>query len=369
MVLKYATTLQLNEILKLNIKVPSRDTGQVPSNEEVGTGDNSTAIFYLDQYNLIANTLILYYGATEPTATNTLTETTHYTINLETGKITLTAAGITLLDTNIIFAEYQYSKLTVDFSDAYLNDVLLRCEAQSDSMLNTSFTDGTATNPAYPSKHSIMPSQGVNNRNFRVENLPLIDVSSLLDANITDSDVTLDVITGEGSKFPTSGRIIIGSEVISYTGISTDTLTGLTRGVDSSTAAIHTAADSIHTTIFEISESDEGSVPSFETLSWEDNYYADENGNVYIYEGSKIDNIPQDIPNRIKIRYYYGYDSIPKDITRLTLLLAKRELIQDNIGKALVEGRNEFKPEMFNVDINEINRIVNAYKIYAIKNT
>jgi len=41
--------------------------------------------------------------------------------------------------------------------------------------------------------------------------------------------------------FPTSGTnfIQIGSEEISYTGISSNTLTGVTRGVRNTTAATH----------------------------------------------------------------------------------------------------------------------------------
>jgi len=367
MVLKYTTTLHLNEILRMNNRIPSRDVGNTPVRETIGTGDGSTAIFYFDRDNVIANTYTLYYGATEATATNTLTETTHYTVDLATSKITLTEAGITLVDTNSIYAEYQYNN--VGFSDAYLDEVLDRGEAEMESMLNTVFTDGTTTNPAYPSTQLITRSQGLYNRNYVVDSLPLIDISSTLDGDIAIDAVTLDLASGDGSKFPTSGKIVIGTEIISYTGISTDTLTGLTRGVDSSTATAHTSGAEIHTTIVEISETAEGTTPTFETLAWGSDYYADENGNVYIHEDTKVDYIPKDIPNRIKIRHYHGYDSIPAEITRLALLLSKRELIQDNVGKAMIEGRNEFKPEMFNVDINQINRIVNAWRINAMKNT
>lgn len=367
MALKYTTTLQLNKIVKQNARVPSRDIGGTPTKEDVGTGDNSIDTFYLAHDNIIASTYTLYYGASESAASSTLTETTDYTLDLTTGKITLTAGGITTLGVNTIFAEYQYN--SIGLTDEDIQTTLERAEQQVDSILNTTFTDGTTTNPTYPNLLENMPSQGLYDRRYRVANLPLIDISSTLDANITDSDTSLTVASGDGSKFPTSGKIVIGNEIISYTGISTDTLTGLTRGEDSSSAAAHTAADEIHTTIVEISETVDGNTPSFQTLSWGNDYYAEDNGNIYIHEDTKIDNIPQDIPNRVKIRHYHGYDSIPEDIVRLTLLLAKRELIQDNIGKALIEGRNEFKPEMFNVDINEINRIVDAYRINAMKST
>lgn len=53
--------------------------------------------------------------------------------------------------------------------------------------------------------------------------------------NGTETDITLL----NGSSFPQSGRILIGTEVISYTGRSGNTLTGCVRGVNGTTAASH----------------------------------------------------------------------------------------------------------------------------------
>lgn len=43
--------------------------------------------------------------------------------------------------------------------------------------------------------------------------------------------------------------------------------------------------------------------------------------------------------------------------------------MQDNISKSMIAGRNEFKPEMFNADKDEIRMIVNDYIILPIGNT
>ena len=53
--------------------------------------------------------------------------------------------------------------------------------------------------------------------------------------------VTTTIVLTDASQFPTSGTnfIQIGSEEISYTGISANTLTGVTRGVRNTTAATH----------------------------------------------------------------------------------------------------------------------------------
>ena len=64
-------------------------------------------------------------------------------------------------------------------------------------------------------------------------------VTTTLNGAINSSVTTLTLT--DASQFPSSGTnfIIIGSEEISYTGVSGNTLTGLTRGVAGTTAASH----------------------------------------------------------------------------------------------------------------------------------
>ena len=69
-------------------------------------------------------------------------------------------------------------------------------------------------------------------------------LSSDIDASTTS--ITLN----DASQLPSSGTnfILIGTEEISYTGISTNTLTGVTRGVRNTTAASHTAGATVTNT-------------------------------------------------------------------------------------------------------------------------
>jgi hypothetical protein len=55
------------------------------------------------------------------------------------------------------------------------------------------------------------------------------------------SNIALTSATG----FPTAGRIQIGTELISYTGISTNNLTSITRAVDGSTRAAHSSGATV----------------------------------------------------------------------------------------------------------------------------
>ena len=63
------------------------------------------------------------------------------------------------------------------------------------------------------------------------------------DINSSTTSITLN----DASQFPSSGTnfIQIGTEEISYTGISTNTLTGVTRGVRNTTAASHTSGATV----------------------------------------------------------------------------------------------------------------------------
>ena len=62
--------------------------------------------------------------------------------------------------------------------------------------------------------------------------------------------VTTTIALTDASQFPSSGTnyVQIGTEEISYTGISTNTLTGVTRGVRNTTAASHSGGDTVTNT-------------------------------------------------------------------------------------------------------------------------
>ena len=59
--------------------------------------------------------------------------------------------------------------------------------------------------------------------------------NTLLNGAINNSVTSITVDTTAG--FPSSGKLIIGSEIIDYTGKTSTTFTGLTRGDSGSSAA------------------------------------------------------------------------------------------------------------------------------------
>jgi hypothetical protein len=63
--------------------------------------------------------------------------------------------------------------------------------------------------------------------------------NSYLSAAITASTTSISLLNA--SSYPSSGTVLIDSEQISYTGVTTTSLTGCTRGVNNTTAASHAA--------------------------------------------------------------------------------------------------------------------------------
>jgi hypothetical protein len=102
-----------------------------------------------------------------------------------------------------------------------------------------------------------------------------------------------------------------------------------------------------------------------------------ENGKIYIYKllmlnRTYADNVVEpdmDVPRRIRMNYLYGWDTIPTDITRLCLLYAKEMLVKDSVSKAVIAGRNEFRPEMVEIDRDEIDSILDSYRQLSMGNT
>ena len=80
--------------------------------------------------------------------------------------------------------------------------------------------------------------------------VPKNNAYSTLLSDITDADLSLDVASGEGARFPSTYpfHITIGSEILECTNRSSDTLT-VTRAAESTVAAAHAAGASVRLNI------------------------------------------------------------------------------------------------------------------------
>jgi hypothetical protein len=87
--------------------------------------------------------------------------------------------------------------------------------------------------------------------------------STTLDGTHTDSVTTLTLVSSTG--FATEGTVFVGSEEISYTAVSGNTLTGCTRGASSTTAAAYSSG-------VVVTQFDNGGVPQYIVRTLDNNY-------------------------------------------------------------------------------------------------
>ena len=127
----YATNLEFAERSGVGLRIVD---------ENVGTGDSSETSFDLDHGNVISESYVLSYAASGSNSFTALTETTHYTLDKESGRILLTTDGKTALSTNILYATYWY---TDNFNDDVITDYL--AVAQDEINLITGRRWDTAT--------------------------------------------------------------------------------------------------------------------------------------------------------------------------------------------------------------------------------
>ena len=88
-------------------------------------------------------------------------------------------------------------------------------------------------------------------------------VTTNLDGSLTDSATTITVNSTTG--FSSSGTLHIANEQVTYTGTTSTTFTGVTRGANSTTAAAH--ADDV-----QVAEFDNGGVPLYVIRTLDNNY-------------------------------------------------------------------------------------------------
>ena len=85
------------------------------------------------------------------------------------------------------------------------------------------------------------------------------EFGALLDGPLTNSDTTINIrysldiadLTADNNPikhFPDSGKLLVGNEVVSYTGKTFTSFTGVTRGIDGTTAQSHLDGDYLRST-------------------------------------------------------------------------------------------------------------------------
>lgn len=90
--------------------------------------------------------------------------------------------------------------------------------------------------------------------------------ANTLGANVAIIDTTITLTSSSG--FPTSGRIKINSEIITYASVSGNDLIGCVRGVNDTTAAAHTSGDAVTCATLIVTDNSHGALENdFVTFS------------------------------------------------------------------------------------------------------
>lgn len=128
------------------------------NNELLGTGDNSEQSYDIKNRHVIAGTYTLYKAPASGDDVNDfteLTETTHYTLDKDSGRVLLTSAGVTFLGAYNLYAKYIHSP---KISDTILATYIPKADEEVDRNtgafwgtpeIRTDFFDGRKKFP-YP---------------------------------------------------------------------------------------------------------------------------------------------------------------------------------------------------------------------------
>jgi hypothetical protein len=259
----YSSTLSLTMFMGLLGSVPDKDNTSL---EEIGKGDNTTLTFWFDKLGVIEDTYTISYGSTASSVT-ALTEDTHYTVDLDTSKITLTTAGRTAVGSNYIYAEYKYNRAEIVNSDLTLALITAENKVRRDTEVK--FADYTVTAPSYIQitneikKAQYDPYQKV----YDFYHVPIVKIQTTVNGAYTTGGTS--IILDDATGLPSSGTIYIGGEKVAYTARSSNTLT-----IPSSTASIDDAAV-VRGEVIELSMEPEGTARDFDVLTPDTEYEMD----------------------------------------------------------------------------------------------
>lgn len=361
---KYTSLLAFNKFMQMDKEIPNRDSSGDPVKETIGIGTGSQTIFYLDHGYAIRNSETFYYGTSESTATDTLTQTTHYSTDYDLGKITLTSTGVTTLGTATIYASYSYNKY--DFKDTELYQKLLRAESELDEAIGTVFYDDTTATPDFGTvSDETHQGRGEFDKIYYLDKYPVNDTTTTLNGAVTAGATAITVASTNG--FPSSGYIAIETNKITYTGKSSTQFTGCTSAV------AHDTLKTVTPFVIEVAIDSEGNTPNWVVQEYQSDYDIDFNsGMVRINNDSIFSNVldnylpPRTVWNRFRASYQYGLDTIPNDVVKCVHMIAGKELYDGSVLSALARGTNGFSSTGINGVTDQIKKVKEQYKCWQV---
>ena len=359
----YSSVKLLCKYLGIYKTVPNKDS---TANENIGTGDNSTSTFWLDQIGIITPTYTIYGGNSSGGVLTALVETTHYTLDLDTSKLELTSSGITTVNTSTLWGKYDYNSNELLSNE--LNDLLLVAETKLELYTEQRFADGTATDPNYReiSNEQIKGHYRPEDKVYDLFFMPMVALSTTTDGAYTTGITTIQLTSATG--FPSTGTIYIGGNKVAYTAKSGDVLT-----ISTATPSIATGA-TVRGEVIELSSEPEGNALSYSVLVPDTDYQVDYlHGRVAILRNafwSEISAEDRIYPSNYWIRasYFHAWHeknitpTIPSEIQEIVNFFAAQDLFKRTVSKSYMTGLNDFNPKKMQISEDDIMERLDQYR-------
>lgn len=354
----YATTQEVLDFLSWSKQIPNYPTSSTPE-----TVDDSGAVvtaIYLDQKNIIDSSYTLSQGAISTTATD-LTETTHYTLDKDTGAITLTTAGKTAIGSRNVYATYKYNDFV---SESVLSDRIDRATTDINELTSSIFGE-----LAWVEREEHI-GKGAFARIYRILSFPIHSIRTQLteDLTATITAVGVDSTTGIAAD----DYLSLGSEVLKVVAVTDTTTLEVSRGALDSTAATHSDDDWTINAAVEISNSPIGSDPDWNFMTFREDYDIDDDTGavqlLHVRAEDKDDLAtdvypPHRVMNRFRVTYKRGTSSVPNVIKRACILRVAHDLTLSGIARSIPEGRDGFDPGAQAELLKESNRLLKKHKV------
>lgn len=114
----YLTTLKISRVSGVGVEV---------FDEKLGVGNGSEDTYDLSQDNVIAGSYVLNYAAQGSNDFTALVETTDYSLDKDSGRVLLTASGVSAISGNVLYASYTHSP---KMSDTVMSSFIAAAEEE-----------------------------------------------------------------------------------------------------------------------------------------------------------------------------------------------------------------------------------------------
>ncbi len=361
---QYATTLQVFEYLNWVLEMPNYPvTTTLETIDDSGTLVDGSKI-YLDNGKVIDGTQTISYGSDANNVT-ALTETTDYTIDNDKACITINATGAAKISTASVFGEYKYNNYV---TDSFVSDLIDRASAEIEEKTLQAWDNLTVV-----SKEEHI-GKGPYNRLYKPRKLPPLVLKPTLSSAVATTTATTFQIS-DTTDIEVNDLLTVNNEVVSVTSVTSATEIEVSRGIEGSTASTHNADDWLINMMVQISNTQVGTDPTWNTLGFRNDFDTDsDTGAVQLLHVNSEDrdelssNLypPQSVFNRLRMTYKYGTSTVPVDLQDLTIMMVAYKLMSSAISKSLPEGIDGFSPTAQQELKRDIKDKLNEYRSLLI---